>query len=51
MSPSNGEIKIKLKAAQVYMQVNSTCLKLVNATTITVNLERKVKVLINKDTL
>jgi hypothetical protein len=51
VSPSNGEIRIKLKAAQVYMQVNSTCLKLINATTITVNLERKVKVLINKDTL
>jgi hypothetical protein len=33
------------------MQVNSTILKLLNAATITVNLERKVKVLINKDTL
>jgi hypothetical protein len=51
ISPSNGEVSIRLKAAEVFVQVNSTCLRLMSPSTIRVNLERKVKVLINKDTL
>lgn len=51
MSASNGQLRIRLKGEETYVQVNSTCLKLVKAVSITIDLERKVKVLINKDTL
>lgn len=51
ISSAAGEVTLRFGAAEVFVQVNSSCFKLLRPQSIRVGFDRKIRVLINKDTL